>query len=67
MIEVIGFSPAIAERSYDNLMPRFSATGQFEPQALATLQASFADLKSLEKPVAMSTLYTEAFLAKAKD
>jgi ABC-type nitrate/sulfonate/bicarbonate transport system substrate-binding protein len=63
-VEVIGFSPAIAERSYDTLISQFSTDGKFEPKALATLMSSFVDLKLLDKSAAMSKLYTQEFLPK---
>lgn len=65
MIDVIGFSPAIAERSYDSLMSEFSTDGKFEPKALDKLISSFVDLKLLDKSADMSRLYTEEFLPNA--
>jgi NitT/TauT family transport system substrate-binding protein len=63
--EVIGFSPAIAERAYDDLMPQFSTDGKFEPKALKALFSSFVELKSVDPSVDTSKLYTEEFLPKA--
>jgi NitT/TauT family transport system substrate-binding protein len=64
--DVIGYSPAVAERLYDTLMTKISTTGKFEPRALEMLRASFVDLKILDEPVDMSKLYTEEFLPKGK-
>jgi NitT/TauT family transport system substrate-binding protein len=64
MIEVMGYSPTLAERSYDSLIPLYSTDGKFVPKALDTLLASFADLKLFDKPVDMTKLYTEEFLPK---
>jgi NitT/TauT family transport system substrate-binding protein len=63
--KVTGFSTSVIERMYDLLMLKFSTDGHFTPQALATLQASFADMKTLDDPVDMSKLYTTDFLPAA--
>lgn len=63
--KVIGFSPAVAERTYDTLMPTFSTDGAFPPNALKTLSASFVDLHVLKPPIDMAKLYTTKFLPKA--
>jgi ABC-type nitrate/sulfonate/bicarbonate transport system substrate-binding protein len=60
--ETIGYSPAVAQRSYDSLISHFSTDGKFEPAALETLSASFADLKLLDKSADLSKFYTEKFL-----
>jgi NitT/TauT family transport system substrate-binding protein len=64
--DVMGTDADIAGAIYDELMPMFSATGRFEPKALAVLSRSFVELKTLPAEPDMSKLYTEAFLpAKA--
>jgi NitT/TauT family transport system substrate-binding protein len=65
MKEVIGYSPAIAERCYDELIPKLSLDGRFDRKALAALFASFADLKILPPSADLSKLYTERFLPHA--
>jgi ABC-type nitrate/sulfonate/bicarbonate transport system substrate-binding protein len=60
--EVMNVSPAIASRAYDDLMPMFSATGRFNPKALAVLARSFVQMGELDKEPDMSKLYTERFL-----
>jgi NitT/TauT family transport system substrate-binding protein len=62
MRDVIGYSPAIAERCYDELIPKLSPDGRFEPKALAGLFASFTDLKILPPSADLSKLYMEQFL-----
>lgn len=59
-----GFSEAVQSKEYDLTMPMFSKDGKFDAESLATLQRNFADLKILETPPDMSTLYTEKFLPK---
>lgn len=62
--EVIGFSQAIASRSYDNLMPQYSTDGKFEPKAIDKLVSSFLDLKLVDNPADIAKFYTEEFLPK---
>jgi ABC-type nitrate/sulfonate/bicarbonate transport system substrate-binding protein len=62
---VMGNPPSVAARTYDSLMGKFSTTGKFSPQAIATLAASFADMKSVPGPIDMTKLYTERFLPGA--
>ncbi|HXQ54043.1 MAG TPA: ABC transporter substrate-binding protein [Stellaceae bacterium] len=61
---VMNYPPAVTERSYDTFIAKFSTDGQWNPKALETLRASFADLKILEGPVDMTKLYTTAFLPR---
>lgn len=63
-IDVLNYSPAIAERTYDSLISSFSTDGRFEEKALDRLRRSFIDLKLSDDSVDMSRLYTEAFLPK---
>jgi NitT/TauT family transport system substrate-binding protein len=60
--EIMGTDEPTASGIYDELMPMFSATGRFKPEALATLRRSFVEMKTLPAEPDMSQLYTEAFL-----
>lgn len=62
--KVIGYSPAVSERTYDATMAAMSVDGAFNPKALETLRTSFIDLKTLKPPIDMSKLYTTKFLPK---
>jgi NitT/TauT family transport system substrate-binding protein len=50
---------------WGEVMPMFSDTGKFDPEALKVLARSFVELKLLPKEPDMSTLYTEKFLPAA--
>jgi len=63
-IETCGYTPLVANRMYDRLMPQLSSDGKFEAKALEKLHASFIDLKVLDPSVDMSKLYTTEFLPK---
>lgn len=60
--QVMQKSAAISGRTYDELMPMFSADGRFNPKALATLAKSYVELKVLPEEPDPSKLFTEAFL-----
>jgi ABC-type nitrate/sulfonate/bicarbonate transport system substrate-binding protein len=60
--DVIHVDPAITARTYDELMPMFSADGKFDPKALAVLSRSYVDLKILPAAPDMSKFITEEFL-----
>jgi NitT/TauT family transport system substrate-binding protein len=62
--DVMSKDEDISARVYDELMPMFSDTGKFDPQALTTLKKSYVELKLLPAEPDMSELYTEAFLPK---
>jgi len=64
--KVTGDRPLITGRAYDNLMSQFSRDGRFSAPALAKLAASFNDMKTLNGPVDVTTLYTEEFLPTAR-
>src|SRR3984893_4503670 len=49
---------------YDVIMPMFSDTGKFNPDALATLAKSYGELQLLPAEPEMAKLYTEEFLPK---
>lgn len=63
--KVMATTPAIAGRTYDSLMSKFSTDGRFGDKALETLGQSFKDLDTLPDPVHMEKLYTESFLPSA--
>jgi ABC-type nitrate/sulfonate/bicarbonate transport system substrate-binding protein len=60
--DVIHVDPAITARTYDELMPMFSADGKFNAKALAVLSRSYVDLKILPTEPDMKKFYTEEFL-----
>jgi NitT/TauT family transport system substrate-binding protein len=62
---IIGTSPEIAARAYDELMPIFSDDGKFDPQALAVLARSYVQMELLPTEPDMQTLITEKFLPGA--
>jgi hypothetical protein len=61
----MGVTPAIADQTYDEVMPMFSDDGHFDPKALAVLQRSFVEMGVLPTEPDMSKLYTEQFLPAA--
>jgi len=63
--EVMGTDQPTAGRIYDELMPMFSDTGRFDPNALGVLRRSFVEMKTLPAEPDMGKLYTEAFLPKS--
>jgi NitT/TauT family transport system substrate-binding protein len=60
--DIISVDPAITARTYDELMPMFSADGKFSLRALAVLSRSYVDLKILPTEPDMRKFYTEEFL-----
>jgi NitT/TauT family transport system substrate-binding protein len=60
--EVMGTDAATTSGIYDELMPMFSDTGRFDAKALAVLQRSFVEMKTLPEAPDMSKVYTEALL-----
>jgi NitT/TauT family transport system substrate-binding protein len=62
---IMGVSPALAGRAYDELMPTFSRDGKFDPEALKVLARSYVEMDLLPKEPDMSTLITENFLPGA--
>jgi ABC-type nitrate/sulfonate/bicarbonate transport system substrate-binding protein len=63
--EVMGTDAPTAGAIYDELMPMFSATGRFDPEALAVLRKSFVEMKTLTQEPDMTKVTTEAFLPRA--
>ena len=59
---VMGVSPAIAGRVYDELMPMFNPTGRYNPKALDVLRRSYVEMGILPTEPDMSQLVTENFL-----
>jgi NitT/TauT family transport system substrate-binding protein len=62
---VMGVTPAIAGRVYDELMPMFNPTGKFNPKALDVLRRSYVEMGILPAEPDMSQLITEKFLPSA--
>ena len=62
--EVMGTDAPTTSGIYDELMPMFSDTGRFDPNALAVLRRSFVEMKTLAEEPDMSKLTTEAFLPR---
>jgi NitT/TauT family transport system substrate-binding protein len=60
--DIMGTDTETTNGIYDELMPMFSDTGRFDPNALAVLRKSFVEMKTLPEAPDMSKLYTEAFL-----
>jgi len=63
-MQVTGSDAKISSVSYDELMPMFSNDGRFNPKALAVLQRSFVEMKTLPQEPDMAMLTNEAFLPK---
>jgi len=62
--QVLQKDPDIISRTYDEVIPMFSADGKFSSQGLAVLAKSFVELHTLPTEPDMSKLYTEAFLPR---
>jgi len=58
-----GYTTGVSERMYDTLMTKFSTTGRFDKQALATLRESWTDMKTVDPSIDIAKLYTEKFLS----
>ena len=61
---IAGFDESVMSKDYDLTIGMFTKACQFDPESLATLKRSFADLKLLPTTPDMSKLYTEQFLPK---
>lgn len=61
---VTGNPENVMSRDYDLTIGMYTKTCKFDPEAIATLKRTFAELKLLDSPPDMSQLYTEAFLPK---
>ena len=62
--QVIGYAPEVSAQLYDHLISTFSTNGKFKKAAVEKVHASMVDLGAIDKPVDMSSLYTEEFLPK---
>jgi len=62
---IMGVSPEITGRAYDELMPTFSRDGKFDPEALKVLSRSWVEMGLLPQEPDVSKLYTEKFLPSA--
>ena len=61
---VMGKDADVTSRTYDEVMPMFSADGKFSQKALDALSRSWIQLGMLKEPPDLKTLYTEEFLSK---
>jgi NitT/TauT family transport system substrate-binding protein len=61
---VTGKDADITSRTYDELMPMFSVSGKFSPEAMEVLSKSWVELGTLPSEPDVKTLYTEDFLPK---
>lgn len=61
---ITGFPESVMSKDYDLTIGMFSKACEFDPESLATLKRSFADLKLLPTTPDMSKLYTTRFLPK---
>ncbi|MGH6675363.1 MAG: ABC transporter substrate-binding protein, partial [Xanthobacteraceae bacterium] len=61
---ITGFPPNVMAKDYDLTIGMFTKDCKFDPESIATLKRSFADLKLLPTPPDMSKLYTNAFVPK---
>lgn len=59
-----GYSAELVAKEYDIDKGMFTTDCRFDDESLAALKQSFLDLKLLDAPLDMSTLYTAAFLPK---
>jgi ABC-type nitrate/sulfonate/bicarbonate transport system substrate-binding protein len=62
--EATGFPIGVQSKEYDLTIGSFSMTGKFDQESLDNLEHSFSDLKLLDTPPDIKTLYTEEFLPK---
>ncbi|HEY1505169.1 MAG TPA: ABC transporter substrate-binding protein [Stellaceae bacterium] len=60
--EALQLSPAVAEKSYDLLLPQMSSDGTFDPDALKTIKASFIDMDILKAAPSDDEILTRRFL-----
>lgn len=61
-VQVMGVSPEVAGRAYDELLPTFTANGKFDPKGLEVLGESFAATGALPEVPDMDKLITEKYL-----
>ena len=63
-MKVSEISHQVAERSYEVIMPMFSADGRFSQAGLTAVERSYVDLGLLDKEPDLKPYYTEEFLPK---
>jgi len=63
---LMNVSPAIAARTYDELMDAMSSDGKFDPQGLEVLAASFPELGLLDTKPDLTKYINTSFLPGAK-
>jgi NitT/TauT family transport system substrate-binding protein len=63
-MKVSEISHQVAERSYEVIMPMFSADGRFSQAGLKAVARSYVDLGLLDKEPELKPYYTEEFLPK---
>jgi NitT/TauT family transport system substrate-binding protein len=61
---VAGLSESVMSKDYDLTIGMFTKACEFDPESLATLKRSFAELKLLPSTPDMSKLYTNEFMPK---
>jgi NitT/TauT family transport system substrate-binding protein len=59
---ITGFPEDAQAREYDLTRDMFSSDCKFDAESIASIKRSFADLKTLNTPPDMATLYTEKYL-----
>jgi NitT/TauT family transport system substrate-binding protein len=63
-MKVSEISHQVADRSYEIIMPMFSADGRFSQAGLKAVERSYVDLKLLDEEPDLKPYYTEEFLPK---
>ncbi len=58
------FNEAVMSKEYDLTIGMFTKDCRFDAESLAALKRSFVDLKLVDTPPDMATLYTDAYLPK---
>jgi len=61
---ITGFPESVMAKDYDLTIGMFTKDCKFDPESIATLKRSFADLKLLPTAPDMSKLYTDEFIPK---
>ncbi len=61
---VTGFPESVMSKEYDLTLGMYTKDCRFDAESIATLKRTFADLKLVDPPPDMATLYTETYLPK---
>jgi len=61
---VTGFPESVMSKEYDLTLGMYTKDCRFDAESIATLKRTFADLKLVDTPPDMATLYTEKYLPK---